>query len=193
MAEVKRITAKFQAAEVENSIPKILRANPFGPVNSMVGPQGERWAPVHGILPHSKALACIEKIEELYEQSCRLIDQYRIGTGYLFATVGVSGFVVEPVFFWPDALTEIHHEYVEAEHLAKIDGFAADPEARAVVMRLRKQLVDLFHDMGAAHLQIGKTYRHNESIGPAGRRILDAVKSAVDPDRRINPGSLGLH
>jgi FAD/FMN-containing dehydrogenase len=193
MAEVKRIAAKFQAAEVENSIPKILRANPFGPVNSMVGPQGERWAPVHGILPHSKALACIEKIEELYEQSCRLIDQYRIGTGYLFATVGVSGFVVEPVFFWPDALTEIHHEYVEAEHLAKIDGFAADPEARAVVMRLRKQLVDLFHDMGAAHLQIGKTYRHNESIGPAGRRILDAVKSAVDPDRRINPGSLGLH
>ncbi len=48
---VRGICARHSAKEIENSIPKITRANPFGPVNSMLGPEGERWLPVHGLLP----------------------------------------------------------------------------------------------------------------------------------------------
>jgi FAD/FMN-containing dehydrogenase len=192
MEQAKQICKINAAQEIDNSIPKILRANPFGPVNSMVGPQGERWAPVHGILPHSKAAECVTRIEEIFANHQALIDLHNIGTGYLFATVGVSGFVVEPVFFWPDELTEIHKHYVEKDHLDKISGFPSNPESRAVVLDLRAQLVDLFHTMGAAHLQIGKAYRYRDSLGDAGKRIMGAVKNAVDPNGRINPGSIGL-
>lgn len=192
MTEVKNIAARHQATEIENTIPKILRANPFGNVNNMIGPAGERWAPVHAIVPHSKAVECTQRVEAIYESSRDSIARYNIGTGYLFATVGLSGFVVEPVFFWPDALTEIHHHYVEAGHLAKIEGFMASPQANAAVMRLRQQLIDLFHDMGAAHLQIGKSYGYHESLGDSGRDLISAIKMAVDPTGQINPGSLGL-
>jgi FAD/FMN-containing dehydrogenase len=192
MAEVKRIAAQHGGAEIENTIPKILRANPFGNVNSMVGPQGERWAPVHGILPHSKVLECTSRIEALFTASRETITRYAIGTGYLFATVGVSGFVIEPVFFWPDELNELHRHSVEADHLARLGGFPANPDARDAVLALRQQLVELFHAMGAAHLQVGKTYRYQESLGDNGRKIISALKDAVDPTRQINPGSLGL-
>ncbi len=191
-AEVKRICAANGGTEVENTIPKILRANPFGPVNSMVGPQGERWVPVHGLLPHSKAAACIRQIEAMLAEHKAEIDQEQIGTGYLFATVGVTGFVVEPVFFWPDEMTEIHRHYVEAEHLDKIAGFGANPAARALVMKLRSRMIDIFTNLGAAHLQIGKAYRYQESIGVTGQRVMQAVKNSVDPKHRINPGSLGF-
>jgi hypothetical protein len=133
-----------------------------------------------------------QRVEQIYEASRGIIEQFNIGTGYLFATVGLSGFVVEPVFFWPDALTEIHHHYVESEHLGKIEGFAASPEARAAVLSLRQQLIDLFHEMGAAHLQVGKSYRYRESLGEAGRTVVTALKKAVDPTGQINPGSLGF-
>ena len=52
---------------VENTIPKVLRANPFPPVNSMLGPNGERWVPVHGIVRHSQALATVTAITALFE------------------------------------------------------------------------------------------------------------------------------
>ena len=41
--------------EIENTIAKVIRANPFPPLNSMIGPDGERWAPVHGIVSLSRA------------------------------------------------------------------------------------------------------------------------------------------
>jgi hypothetical protein len=192
IAEVKRICASYGATEVENSIPKILRANPFGPVNNMVGPQGERWVPVHGLLSHSKAAACIGRIEKMLVQHKAEMDRLQVGIGYLFATVGLTGFVVEPVFFWPDALTEIHRHYVEAAYLDKFAGYGPNPEARALVMTLRAHMIDIFHDMGAAHLQIGKSYPYRDALGTAGQQIMDAVKRSVDPDGRINPGSLGF-
>jgi FAD/FMN-containing dehydrogenase len=192
IAEVKRICASYGATEVENSIPKILRANPFGPVNSMVGPQGERWVPIHGLLSLGKAAACIGRIEEMLAQHKAEMDRLQVGTGYLFATVGITGFVVEPVFFWPDALTEIHRQYVEADYLDKLAGYGPNPEARALVMTLRAHMIDIFHDMGAAHLQIGKSYLYRDALGMTGRQIMDAVKRSVDPAGRINPGSLGF-
>jgi FAD/FMN-containing dehydrogenase len=192
MAEVKRICAAQGATEVENTIPKILRANPFGPVNSMIGPQGERWVPIHGLLPHSKAADCVHRIEEMLAQHKADIDKLQVGTGYLFATVGITGFVVEPVFFWPDEITEIHRHYVEADYLDKLAGYGPNPEARELVMTLRASMIDIFHEMGAAHLQIGKSYRYRDALGETGQRVLDAVKRSVDPEGRINPGSLGF-
>ena len=54
MAEIERIVAGAGGRTIENTIPKILRANPFPPVNSMVGPAGERWVPVHGFVRQSR-------------------------------------------------------------------------------------------------------------------------------------------
>ncbi|OYY67037.1 MAG: hypothetical protein B7Y51_00685, partial [Burkholderiales bacterium 28-67-8] len=56
LAEARRIAAACRGGEVENTIPKVMRAQPFVAVNSMVGPNGERWVPIHGVLTHEKTV-----------------------------------------------------------------------------------------------------------------------------------------
>lgn len=189
---VRSICAKHGGREIENSIPKITRANPFGPVNSMLGPEGERWLPVHGLLPHSRIQDGFAKIEGLFEAARARSDELGVGTGYLLATVSTNCFVIEPVFFWPDEWTEIHEDAVEAAHLAKLKRHPANPEARAHVDALRCQLIELLSDLGAAHFQIGKSYDYRNKLKPGAARIVDAIKAAADPEGRVNPGSLGL-
>jgi FAD/FMN-containing dehydrogenase len=192
LAEVRKICTAHQAQEIENTIPKIMRANPFGPVNNMVGPGGERWVPIHALLPHSKARTCVDDIARVYARHAAQIEAHQIGCGYLFATVGTTGFVVEPVFFWPDALEDMHRRSLEPDHLAKLPKLGSNPVARAVVEMLRSELLGIFSALGAAHLQIGKTYPYQASLDANAKRIIAALKNTVDPEHLVNPGSLGL-
>ena len=189
---VRAICRENGGREIENSIPKITRANPFGPVNSMLGPQGERWLPVHGLFPHSKAQEAYRRVEALFEAARARSDELGVGTGYLLAAVSTNIFVLEPVFFWPDEWTEIHEDAVEDAHLARLPRHPSNPEARAHVDALRRQLIDLLSELGAAHLQIGKSYHYRSALKPGAARIIDALKTAVDNSGRMNPGSLGL-
>ena len=192
MARIGRIVAAQGGRAVENTIPKILRANPFPPVNSMVGPDGERWVPVHGIVPHSKALGVIEAIGALYEANAAEMERFGIGAGYMFLTVATTGFLIEPVFYWPDELGEIHRRSVEPAHWAKLKRFPADSAARALVEQLRKGVIDIFGQAGGMHFQIGRTYPLKRDLDPRGWSILEALKGHLDPEGRMNPGALGL-
>lgn len=190
--EVRAVAKRFNGREIENSIPRITRANPFGPVNNMLGPEGERWVPAHGLFPHSKIKQGYQAVEDLFERHRELIDKFEIGVGYLFATVSSNCFVLEPVFFWPDAINEIHQHSVEPEHLSRLKGFPEDLDARAAVTRIRTEMVQLFSELGAVHLQIGKTYNYRDGIQPETWALINAIKGVVDPNGRINPKSLGL-
>jgi FAD/FMN-containing dehydrogenase len=81
LAEVETIVAANGGRTVENTIPKVLRANPFPPPNSMAGPAGERWAPVHGIVRHSKALETIEAITALFNANAAEMERLGVGAG----------------------------------------------------------------------------------------------------------------
>jgi len=190
--EVRSICRRHQGDEIENSIPKILRANPFTPLNNMVGPNGERWVPVHTIVPHSKAESTTTAVKALFEKHDALMEQHGIGHGFLFATVSHNGFVLEPVFFTPDALDEIHKKTVEDNVLKKMQCFAANPAASEATAMVRKELIDLFREVGGIHMQIGKSYPYQEGLRKESLRLVDALKKAVDPQGRVNPGSLGL-
>lgn len=95
---------------IENSIPKILRANPFPPVNSMVGPAGERWVPIHGFLPHSALADTWEAIQALFAEQATDMARLGVKAGAMFAASGPQAALVEPVFFWPDALNPLHRK-----------------------------------------------------------------------------------
>ena len=115
-----------------------------------------------------------------------------IGAGFLFTTVSTHCFVVEPVFFWPDVLTEIHRDTVEPGVLKKLPGFDENLEARRAVARIREELLEFFCDMGAAHLQIGKAYRYKEGLKSPSWELVRQLKKVLDPGNRINPGAVGL-
>jgi len=189
---IKAILTKAGGTEIENAIPTLVAANPFNPPNSMIGPSGERWAPVHAVVPHSGAVPLMDAITALFDAHKEICDKYDIGTGYLLTSVGASATVLEPVFFWPDALMDIHHRKVEAGHLRKINGFADNPDARSAVDDLRTKLKNVMAEHHAAHLQIGKTYNYQKSLNPAALALLKAIKAQMDPKGLINPGALGL-
>ena len=192
MRRIEAIVAAHGGKRLENTIPKILRANPFPPVNSMVGPEGERWVPVHGVVRHSKALATIEAITALFSANESEMERLGVGAGYMFLTVGVTGFLIEPVFYWPDAQGEIHRRSVEPAHFAKLTMFPANPPARALVERLRAEVIAIFGQMEAIHFQIGRTYPLKNGSDQRAWEVLEAVKAAVDPKHLMNPGALGL-
>ena len=87
---------------------------------------------------------------------------------------------------------EIHRRSVDADHLKRLKGVAANPEASAAVAKIRSELVELLSEMGAVHLQIGKSYLYREGLRPESFALVQAIKQAVDPNNRINPGALGL-
>ena len=86
------------------------------------------------------------------------------GVGYLFATIAQNGFVIEPVFFWPDELADVHRDTIEPQILNRIDGFDKNLAAREAVSAMRAELVDLFCAVGGIHLQIAKSYKYQEGL-----------------------------
>lgn len=192
LARARTIALAHGATETENTIPKIIRANPFGPLNSMLGPEGQRWAPIHGLLPHSRATDCYTAINALFAEHKDEMDALGIFTGTLVSSVGGSGMIIEPCLYWPDAANPLHRDTVEDTHLAKLPTLNANPAAWAFTQRMKQALVDLFLDHGAAHFQIGRTYRYRDSLDPAADALLLDMKKSVDPKGLMNPGSLGL-
>jgi FAD/FMN-containing dehydrogenase len=190
--EIREIAQQYQCVEIENTIPKVLRANPFGPVNNMIGPNGERWAPVHTLVPHSKAELAYQTSSEIFAKHQTAIDTFNIGIGYLLATVSTNVFVLEPVFFWPDELNELHHHAIEPQHLKRMTPFKASPEARSAVQAIREDLIHAYKDLGGVHMQIGKTYLFEQGVNTSNFTLLKSIKALVDPKNRMNPTVLGL-
>lgn len=176
--------------EIDNSIPKVLRSQPFVPPNNMLGPAGERWVPVHGIVPHSCAAATHAAVEALFARERDTLAAHAIEVGYLFTTVAAQGFLIEPVFYWPDSHTAYHKRMVEPDHRARCGEPAANPAARAVVARLKSEVAAVLRAQGAAHFQLGKFYAYREGRDPAALALLDAIKRQLDPQGLINPGVL---
>ena len=52
----REIAAKFGGEEIPNSIPKAVRADPFKPLNSVLGAKGDRWAAMNAKVAHSDAM-----------------------------------------------------------------------------------------------------------------------------------------
>jgi acyl-CoA reductase-like NAD-dependent aldehyde dehydrogenase len=192
MKRLARICERHGAKAAENSIPKIIRANPFTPLNNMLGPQGERWVPIHGIVSMQDGPRAWAEIEQAFDSMRGELDTHKIQTGFLVTTLGTTGYLIEPVFIWPEERWEIHENSVEPQVLKRFSHFASNPTATETVRKARQAVLDVFERYGAAHFQVGRTYPYTKTMAPETRALLERVKRAVDPEGRVNPGALGL-
>jgi FAD/FMN-containing dehydrogenase len=178
--------------EVENSVPKVMRANPFGEVNSMLGPNGERWVPVHGTVPLSKAVSLYAACEAVFARHRDDCERLEIDHGYLSCTVADRGILLEPVFYWPDARQAFHERVLDPAYLAKLPSYPHNPAARAAVALMRAEIAQVLLEHGAVSFQLGKFYLYQQGLAPSAAGLLASVKQLLDPRGLMNPGSLGL-
>lgn len=190
--QLRHLVKSHGGREIENTIPKAMRAAPFTPLNNILGPDGERWVPIHGIVALSQGPACWQALDALFASYQQAFDQRGMTSGYLVTTLATNGFLIEPVCFWPDARFGLHETTLEPSYLAKLPKLPANPDNAALVDEVREKILDIFQHFGAAHFQIGRTYRYAATRAPETMGLLKAIKAYLDPENRMNPGVLGL-
>ena len=178
--------------EVEGSVPRMMRGTPFGEINSIMGPEGQRWLPVHGILPLSDAQHAYEALEELFESRRPITEAHGIEHGYLMSTISNHAFLLEPCLYWPDSRTLFHTGVLSTQYLDRLPEHPDSPEARREVESLRQAIADRLHELGATCFQVGKVYPYSRNRDAGQWQLLKSLKAAVDGKSQVNPGALGL-
>jgi FAD/FMN-containing dehydrogenase len=192
VAEARRIALAEGGQEIEDTIARVIRAQPFPPLNSVLGPEGERWAPIHGHAALSQAPAVFTALQAVFAGLAGRFAEAGITTGYLFTHLETNAITIEPVFYWPDERFAVHAQAVEPAHMARLPTPPANPGAAALVKEARAQVQAVFTRFGCAHFQIGRTYPYRQSLDVATWALVESLKSFLDPTGAMNPGVLGL-
>ncbi|MEM8981452.1 MAG: FAD-binding oxidoreductase [Pseudomonadota bacterium] len=187
-----RDTALRHGHEVPNTVPRIVASLPFAPLQNVLGPNGERWVPIHGVLPHDQAVLFHERFKALLATYAERCEQLGVWTGAMFQTIGSSAFLYEIAFYWPDALHPYHEGTLDAEFLASLPQHTPNAAAAALVDELKEQAIALYSEFGAVHMQVGKAYPFAGRLSGEAKSLLQSIKTAVDPHRSMNPNALGL-
>ncbi len=190
MSDLRRIV-RAHGSEVANTMAAVVQSTPF-PAPMVLGPQGRRLLPLHVILPHSKVDAFHAAFDALRQREAARLAAHRALVFVVFAGVGPSALLYEPVIYWEDEWPALHRATMPHELLAMMKPGSPNPEGRRYVEELRTEIVELMLAHGGAHLQIGRAYPFLRGRDPAFVQAVANLKRAADPQNLINPGALGL-
>jgi glycolate oxidase len=191
LAAIRRV-ASGRGTEIPATVPAAIRGTPFLEPNDLLGPKGHRWAPSHGIAPHSRAIAVVDAFNAFMQARTEMLVAHGIEWGLVFFAISTNAILLEPMFYWPGARSAYHERMIAPGYLAKLPVQAPNEAADAAMRTLRGELATFWMQQGCVHLQIGKTYHYAQSRQPEVLRLLQHIKLAVDPAHLVNPGSLGL-
>ncbi|WP_339689851.1 FAD-binding oxidoreductase [uncultured Parasphingorhabdus sp.] len=178
--------------EIANSMPTFVRAMPFAPLTNILGPGGERWVPVHGVLNHDAVVAFNAAFHALVKEQQAEMGRLGVWLGTMFSPAGPAGFLYEVALYWPCQRSSYHRQTLGADHLSSIPDFQDNPEAREYANVLKEAIIALFQNFGAAHFQIGRAYPYQKRLDAQALSLVKAVKHELDPQGLMNPGALDL-
>ena len=178
--------------QIANTVPAFVRTMPFAPLFNILGPGGERWVPVHGVLPHDSAVAFDTAFQALLKERAADMDRLGVWTGTMFSPAGPAGFLHEIALYWPDDRSPYHRMMLGDEYLGQQPQFADNAPARDYADDLKQAIIALYQEHGAAHFQIGRAYPYQKRLDPRSKGLLQAIKRELDPAGLMNPGTLGL-
>jgi FAD/FMN-containing dehydrogenase len=191
LAPVRALARKY-GREVANSIPTFFNAAPFMPLTPILGPEGERWKPTHGIIPFSNVKQHHADIQALIAEKSAEMDRLGVQLTRMFMFFSTNGFIYEPTFLWRDARTEYHRRMMPQKKLTQLPEHAPNPEGRLLVEEIKKRIQEICLRNGAGHFQIGKDYPYLATRKQPVADFVIALKRLLDPDNLMNPGALGI-
>ncbi|MBL8201747.1 MAG: FAD-binding oxidoreductase [Chromatiales bacterium] len=184
------LLARHGGQEIPNSIPMGVRAQPFDNLNGVVGPKGERWMALNAKVRHGDAPLIISRFGAMIEGYRERMAAARVTCSTLYTAMNTHAFSFEAVYHWPDRWLPLHRATADPAFLAKLPADTPNPAGYALVAELRERTLDLFDELGVASNQLGRTYRYYDNLAPETRGLLDALKTALDPEGLMNPGVL---
>jgi glycolate oxidase len=191
IAEVRSVARQY-GAEVANSIPTYFNAEPFMELLPILGPNGERWKPTHGIIPFSKLQKHHQDFEALLDEYRERMAAVRVQLTRMLMFFSTNGFIYEPTFLWEDSRSIYHEKVYPAALLPGVPQHPDNPEGRALVSEIKGRILRLCVENGASHMQIGKDYPYLETRKPEVAGMIRSLKGLLDPAGIMNPGALGL-
>ncbi len=178
--------------EIANSIPTFVHSVPFAPLFNVLGPGGERWVPIHGVLAHDQVVAFDAAFKALIESRKAEMEKLGVWIGTMFSPTGPTGFLYEVALYWPEDRTAYHTTTLGEEYLAQQPQFARNPEASTFVNELKEAIIAVYQDHGAGHFQLGRAYPYQQRLSDEAKSLLKAIKAELDPKGLMNPGALGF-
>lgn len=177
--------------DLPNTVPTVIRAAPFMQLDTL-SPKGQRGLPIHTVLPFSKVMNFHHQFNQYVAGMEAEMAAHGVSIQSMFTTLGTTGFLYEPVFYWCDEPNSFHKRHTQAEVLAKAEANPNSAEATALVEKMRVAIVHLMHQCGGIHLQIGKAYPFMKDRDAASSALINAIKAELDPKGLINPAALEL-
>ena len=177
--------------EIVNTLPLMIRANPF-PALAVTHADGRRILPIHGIFPFDAVSDFHRDYGKLKEGYAPRMHAQKLSLTEFFAGVAGVGMLYEPMFIWPDSLTEYHRRMMPPYLQGKIAEFPENLSARALVQEMTSAIIALMRQHGSSHFQIGRLYPYAQQRDASSQALLRQLKALLDPDNIVNPGALGL-
>jgi FAD/FMN-containing dehydrogenase len=191
LAQVRSIASRY-GAEVANSIPTFFNAQPFMELTPILGPNGERWKPTHGVLPFSSVKQHHADFEAMLDEYRERMETHKVALTRMLMSFSSHCFIYEPTFLWEDEQSIYHRRVYPAALLDKKPVHPANPEGRALVKEIKQRISDMCVRNGASHMQVGKDYPYLRTRTPEVAALVRALKQTLDPEGLMNPGALGL-
>jgi FAD/FMN-containing dehydrogenase len=191
LAAVRAVVVRY-GAEVANTIPTYFHANPFMELTPILGPNGERWKPTHGVLPFSKVLKHHAEVEALIAEYREPMREHRVQLTRMLMFFGTNAFIYEPTFLWEDEQTIYHRRVYPAALLPNVPEHPPNLKGRALVAEIKERIGEICVHNGASHMQVGKDYPYLATRQPPVRELVRSLKCLLDPESLMNPGALGL-
>ncbi len=190
-AAVEQTVARHNGTAIPDTIPRVTRAKPFRTIKALVGPDGERWLPCHGIAPAHLAWSALNQVQQTLDRRKNDMGEAGMYATVLLASVA-SDIIVEPQLFWSDALSGFQRARATAGQVSAHADAPDNPKGRALANDIREELTAGLADAGCTHLQIGRHYRYFPDLEPGMADLVLSIKRSFDPAGILNPGVLGL-
>jgi len=129
LAAVRDIAGRY-GAEVANSIPAFFHAAPFMELTPILGPNGERWKPTHGVLPFSRVHQHHADFEALLDEYRERMGRHRVQLTRMLMSFSTHCFIYEPTFLWEDERSIYHRRVYPPALLAAKPEHPANPARR---------------------------------------------------------------
>jgi FAD/FMN-containing dehydrogenase len=170
-----------------------MRMSPFNPIQPlMFGPNGESTIPSNAMVPMTDARKLATAVDRIVNERRAELDRLGIAVGNNYL-VTRHVFGVEPLITYPATLSDYRLSWTFPDQRSALAAKRGSDEAAAAAFSLRASFIDAFRELGAAHIQIGRTYPLAGALeGTRTWQLLCELKHLLDPDHLINPGVLGI-